>query len=156
MRQRRPSGETSIDLVATSDEVRAEAEKQTHEGMEGERHHRITRRTRKDGTFVDVEMFGAPVIVADETVGLYAMYHDISELQRQRRYFEALVAVSPVAVVLVDTENIVTSWNPAAERWFGYTADQAIRQYVVGLVAKEPSLVEDAEVNSGKVRQGSA
>ena len=62
--------------------------------------------------------------------------------------------MSPVAVVLVDTENIVTSWNPAAERLFGYTADEAIGQYVVDLVAKDPSLIEDAEENSRKVREG--
>ena len=37
-------GRNIDDLVATSDEVRAEAEKQTHEGMEGERHHRGRRR----------------------------------------------------------------------------------------------------------------
>ena len=52
--------------------------------MTGELVHVITERTRKDGTLVDVELFGAPVIVGGEAVGLYGMYHDISELQRAR------------------------------------------------------------------------
>ena len=57
--------------------------------MSGELVHLITKRTRKDGTLVDVEVFGAPVIVGDEAVGLYALYHDIGELQRAREEAEA-------------------------------------------------------------------
>jgi signal transduction histidine kinase/CheY-like chemotaxis protein/HPt (histidine-containing phosphotransfer) domain-containing protein len=75
--------------VATSEEVRAEALSYTAKGVEGELQHAVTRRTRKDGTLVDVEMFGAPVTVAGEPAGLYAMYHDVSDLQRARREAEA-------------------------------------------------------------------
>src|SRR5262245_3105862 len=57
--------------------------------MRGELNHEITRRTHKDGTLVDVEMFGAPVVVAGEAVGLYGLYHDIRELQQARRDAEA-------------------------------------------------------------------
>jgi signal transduction histidine kinase/DNA-binding response OmpR family regulator/HPt (histidine-containing phosphotransfer) domain-containing protein len=49
----------------------------------------ITRRTRQDGSLVDVEVFGAPVTVSGEPAGLYAMYHDIRELQQARRDAEA-------------------------------------------------------------------
>ena len=38
------------------------------------------------------------------------------------RYYETLVEASPTAIVACDTQLIVTSWNPAAERLFGYTA----------------------------------
>ena len=41
--------------------------------MSGELVHAMTQRTSKDGTLVDVEMFGAPVTVAEEAVGFYAM-----------------------------------------------------------------------------------
>ena len=36
-----------------------------------------------------MEVFGAPVIVAGEAVGLYGLYHDIRELQQARRDAEA-------------------------------------------------------------------
>ena len=82
-------GRNIDDLVATREEVRAEAQGQTQHGMSGGSVRSITRRTRKDGSLVDVEVFGAPVIVAGEPVGLYAMYHDIRDLQQARRDAEA-------------------------------------------------------------------
>ncbi len=51
--------------------------------------HTVTRRSRKDGTIVDVELLGVPVIVGREQVGTYAMYHDITELQHARQQAEA-------------------------------------------------------------------
>ena len=44
----------------------------------------ITRRSRKDGSSVDVEIVVVPLVVDGETVGSYAIYHDISELQAAR------------------------------------------------------------------------
>lgn len=38
----------------------------------------------------------------------------------------AIVEFSPLAVVTVDTETSVTSWNPAAERLFGWRADEVV------------------------------
>jgi PAS domain S-box-containing protein len=43
-----------------------------------------------------------------------------------RDELEALIAASPVPTVAHDLEGRVTLWNPAAERTFGWTADEAI------------------------------
>lgn len=40
--------------------------------------------------------------------------------------YEALVAASGDAVVLTDAAGLVTVWNPAAERIFGFTAAEAM------------------------------
>jgi len=45
----------------------------------------IGRRRRKDGTFVEVEILGVPVIADESRVALMGMYHDISELSEARR-----------------------------------------------------------------------
>ena len=45
----------------------------------------IGRRRRKDGTYVDVEILGVPVIADESPVALMGMYHDISELTAARR-----------------------------------------------------------------------
>ncbi|MEX2181604.1 MAG: response regulator [Gemmatimonadaceae bacterium] len=45
----------------------------------------IGRRRRKDGTFVEVEILGVPVIADESRVALMGMYHDISELSAARR-----------------------------------------------------------------------
>ncbi len=48
----------------------------------------IGRRRRKDGSFVDVEILGVPVIADESRVALMGMYHDISELTEARREAE--------------------------------------------------------------------
>jgi PAS domain S-box-containing protein len=45
----------------------------------------IGRRRRKDGTSVEVEILGVPVIADESRVALMGMYHDISELSEARR-----------------------------------------------------------------------
>lgn len=47
-----------------------------------------TKRTRKDGSLVDVELMGLPVTVDGENVGFLAIYHDISEIEQARRAAE--------------------------------------------------------------------
>jgi len=77
------------DVVAKSDLVRAEAVQYTQDTADSTVVHAITRRTRKDGTLVDVELFGLPVNVGGERVGSIAIYHDITELQHARQAAEA-------------------------------------------------------------------
>lgn len=48
----------------------------------------IGRRRRKDGTFVEVEILGVPVIADESRVALMGMYHDIGELSEARREAE--------------------------------------------------------------------
>jgi PAS domain S-box-containing protein len=44
------------------------------------------------------------------------------------RILAALVAVSPLAIVAFDPEGVVTLWSPAAERTFGWSAEEAVGQ----------------------------
>jgi PAS domain S-box-containing protein len=132
------------DLVANDERVRAEAVEVSRLGAQGDQPHLLTQRTHKDGTLVDVEVLGAPIIIGGEQIGSYALYHDVSELQRQKRYYEALVRVSPTAIVTGDPHGVVTSWNPAAERLFGYTADEAIGRHIDDLVATDPAVRAEA------------
>ena len=73
-------------LVATQDLLK-EANTYTQQAMTGYVH-AISKRRRKDGSLVDVEIFGVPVQVGDEKFGALAIYHDISELVRARREAE--------------------------------------------------------------------
>jgi PAS domain S-box-containing protein len=58
-----------------------------------------------------------------------------SELRRQKEYFEALVLNSPVAIAIMDLDEKVVSWNPAAERLFGYRQDEAVGRSIDDLVS---------------------
>lgn len=66
------------------------------------------------------------------------------EITRQKEYFEALLVNNPVAVVTADLEGSVISWNPSAEKLFGYTTAEAVGQNLDNLVAKDQSQWEEA------------
>jgi PAS domain-containing protein len=85
------------------------------EALRAGRFHTVTRRARRDGTLADVELIVVPVIEGSEATGYLVIYHDISELQRQKQYYQSLLEVSPTAIVTIDPDHKVTSWNPAAE-----------------------------------------
>ena len=76
-----------IDSLITTTETAREAAEITQLVMT-RAVHRIGQRRRKDGTLVDVEIFGVPVSVAGEKIGVLAIYHDISELVRARQEAE--------------------------------------------------------------------
>ncbi|MDQ3993282.1 MAG: PAS domain S-box protein, partial [Actinomycetota bacterium] len=147
-------GHNVDDLIANSDEVRAEAQDVNRRGLDGELQ-LITRRTRKDGSFVDVQVLVAPVFIEGELVGRYGIYHDISELQRQKQYFEALLENSPTAIAAIGLDDKVRAWNPAAEKLFGYTRAEAVGRNVDDLVANAADIRGQAvELNQRAIQSG--
>ena len=137
-------GRVLDDLVAMAPELHDEALSITQAAGRGERVQAITQRTRSDGSLVDVELLIAPVTVGGEQVGFYIIYHDITEVQRQKRWLESVLTLSPTAIVTVDQDTKVTSWNPGAERLFGYTAEEAVGAHLDDLVANAPEIQEEA------------
>jgi PAS domain S-box-containing protein len=61
----------------------------TREAVATGRAQRITRRRRRDGTLIDVELLVVPLTLDGEHAGLLAIYHDVTELQRARQEAEA-------------------------------------------------------------------
>ena len=57
---------------------------------------------------------------------------------------------------MVDREVVVTLWNPAAERLFGYTADEAIGANLDDLVARDPDLHAEASAWSEEAWGGTS
>jgi PAS domain S-box-containing protein len=82
-RQADAVGRKLDDLISTED-THSEAVRYTREALDRPVHG-IGRRRRSDGTLVDVEILGVPVIVRGERVGLMGLYHDITELLSARR-----------------------------------------------------------------------
>jgi PAS domain S-box-containing protein len=83
-----------------------------------------------------LNMFAPQAAIAVENAGLY------TEAQRQRQYFEALVANSPVAIVTLDLAENIVSCNPGFEELFGYTQDEVIGRKLDRLIATEATLSE--------------
>ncbi len=77
-----------IDVLITTQEMSAEAQRYTQQARVGPVQGMVVRR-RKDGSLVDVELLAVPVKVGAENIGTLAIYHDITELLRARRQAEA-------------------------------------------------------------------
>ena len=73
----------NLDALITTPETLAEAQGYTSQAAT-EAAKGIGKRKRKDGSFIDVELFGVPVVVNGERIGVFALYHDVTELLRAK------------------------------------------------------------------------
>ena len=99
---------------------------------------RVTRRARKDGTLVDVEVSMVPLHFAGDHVGFYAIYRDITAVKQAETRFRRLAEELPLVTYIdaplgtsassgdladsVAGENLYTS--PQAEELFGYPVEE--------------------------------
>jgi PAS domain S-box-containing protein len=97
---------------------------------------------------------GDPIYVQGFMIDVtdHALAH--AEIRRQKQYFESLVAVSPVAIVIMDARERVTGWNPAATELFGWSADEAIGRLIDELVFDAEDSEEGREVTQEALSTG--
>jgi len=78
---------SDLDELINSEQTILEARQYTQE-VTGKPIHAIGKRRRKDGSLVDVEILGVPVLVGEERIAILALYHDVSVLVRAQREAE--------------------------------------------------------------------
>jgi PAS domain S-box-containing protein len=117
-----------------------------------------TMRVRKDGTVFPVSLTVAPIHDEDAViVGASAVHRDVTE---HRQAFEvaqrmaAIVEGSDDAILGRTLDGIITSWNPAAERMYGYASEEIIGKPVTLLVPDDRS--EELKDIMSKIRAGEA
>src|SRR5260370_1136672 len=120
-----------IDIVIPDDPKRRQEELDIRARIaRGERiEHYETERRRKDGTRFPVSVSISPVReAAGRIVAAAGFARDISERRvlESAQYLAAIVENSADAIVSKDPEGRILSWNDAAERMYGYTAQEAI------------------------------
>jgi two-component system, NarL family, sensor kinase len=69
------------ELIASGDKL-DEARRFTLSVLHGEKTHMVTRRRRKDGEWIDVDIHGIPLVVNGVLRGVYGLYVDITERTR--------------------------------------------------------------------------
>jgi PAS domain S-box-containing protein len=109
--------------------------------------HFETVRQRKDGTLVPISLTVSPIRDrSGEIVGASKTGRDLSRMQRVQRDASRLAAIvdsSDDAIVGKDLTSIITSWNAAAQRMFGYSAEEMIGQSVRLLIPDDRQHEED-------------
>ncbi len=75
------------------------------------------------------------------------------QLTRHRAVLAAIVENANEAVVGLDRQGKISSWNPAAEQMFGYSEAESLGKTISQLIVPEPYLEEQAQLEN-VVRQG--
>jgi PAS domain S-box-containing protein len=93
---------------------------------------REVRYRRKDGSEMWGLLSGSPLTDGSGGYGgALAMVADITERKQSEESVARLAAIvesSPDAIFSTDTNAVITSWNAAAERIYGYTEEEAVGQ----------------------------
>lgn len=110
----------------------------------------------KSGAEICIDDSGAPIRDEDgKIVGAVLVFRDITERRRAERasaLLAEIVASSEDAIISKSLEGKILSWNSAAERMFGYAAEEAIGQPITMLIP--PDRMEEEESILARFRQG--
>ena len=94
-----------------------------------------------------LNLFTSQAAIAIQNARLY------TEAQRQKQYFEAVVLNSPVAIVTLDLKGVITSFNPAFEKLFGYSPDDAVGRELDRLLNTEETLAQASQYTAQATRE---
>ncbi len=108
----------------------------------------------KGGTIVPVEISTFPVRIGDG-VEIIGIARDISERKKAEeaiRFHADLLNHVGQAVIMVDNNRIIRFWNKAAEKFYGYSEEQALGHQINELLGNPPR--EEAEKVLSKLMAG--
>jgi PAS domain S-box-containing protein len=81
-----------------------------------------------------------------------SQFATIDPFEEKQAMLAAIIASSDDTIISKTLNGIITSWNPAAERMFGYTEQEAIGKHISLIIP--PERLEEETFIIGKVTQG--
>jgi two-component system sensor histidine kinase/response regulator len=123
----------SIDELLTSGESYADAVAISKQVLSGMVLRRTAQRKRKNGELLDVEIFGAPLLLDGKTIGQLAIYLDISRrtkaeksIRESEELFRLLSSAAPVGIVRCDRAGRIIYANQRWGEMTGRAPDSAL------------------------------
>ena len=148
-------GSPAVRLIPT--ELREEEELLVRRIHAGERIDRFeTVRLARDGKPIEVVL--AISAVRDAQGSIIGISHVLRDARPQRdaeraqATLAAIVTGSDDAIISKTLDGIVTSWNPAAERLYGFTAGEMVGESILRIIP--PELYAEEDYILGKIRGG--
>jgi len=136
----------NLDQVIARKQYRKDAISYTKKTLRGEAIHGSGRRYRKDGTLIDVEFIGVPVIIEGKVIGAYGIYLDVTErkqaekaLRSERDKVQALMdglARTQIGIDIVGTDYKILFQNQTLKERFGDLTGEFCYEKYMG--SKEP------------------
>ncbi len=113
-----------------------------------------------DGRFIDVHLRSTLLDPNSPDHGLIVSALDITErkrneeeIERRRKYLEAVLRDAPDAIITLDPEHRIIEWNPAAEEIFLYDRQETSGRNPDDLIAPE-QISDEAQALTRRVLQG--
>jgi two-component system cell cycle sensor histidine kinase/response regulator CckA len=146
---------TRLDELIAGPEQQIEAGDYTRRVFSGEQVHRTLRRRRKDGTPVDVELYGVPLHEDGRLVGIFALYEDATDrvdaehkLRESEERFRRLADATFEGIVVSDAGTVIDC-NEQFARLLGLTPKEVIGRQVLDFVAPEHHALVTERIRTG-------
>jgi PAS domain S-box-containing protein len=119
---------------------------------------------RKDGTELPIDDSAAPIrSELGQVSGCVLIFRDVTAQRRSEqekagqlltaRLLASIVESSDDAIISKSLDGVIQSWNAAAERLFGYAAEQAVGRHISLIIPSERIAEEDQIIARLKVGQ---
>ena len=100
--------------------------RQPHAAYRSRRHRAPHRRQRGTGPGREGQITGAVLVFRDQTDERRAEM----ELRESQEQFRSIVSAVQDAIIMIDPQDRISSWNRSAERVFGYSAEEVVGRHL--------------------------
>jgi len=134
----------NLDQVIARKEYIKDAMSYTKKTLRGEAIHGFGRRYRKDGTLIDVEFTGVPVVIEGKVTGAYGIYLDITDrkqteeaLRESEEKFRTFMETASDLMHMADKNGNITYVNESMAKTLGYSKEEMIGMHITQVISKE-------------------